>query len=733
MTHYSVNSSNYISTILEVTLSSTSQVFCFHTISNLSIELGRKIAYQFSAKNSTVKAVYEQGNFWLLSHPSNTTDQTNWQEDYNAIAQRLRPQFGYLDLTLTPVDFASIPASIISQLARVILSTSKQRLELSLTEKEFYQIYRQLEVIPESFFPNQAGIALNWKTSIKPTETIKDYWLRHNKDEGKLLKLAVKNRFINRTGVIDSIIGTCKTERDRLLSYDLIPKTREIIQNSDDEDLVVSVKQNNTDSYGDYVIDGLELSINPKNCHLIGLDQYESYRKLAKISLAQWTDLLEQGKKFVQPILRDWGIQVSKDYVNSIDNQDIFFHSNNFQLDTVQLLFGKGKQFPRDSIKKGLKQGGVFSCHQNFAQEKTIKTVALKLCKDKAKNLLNELTSGFKQVGFQVEFIKKIPIEVSGQMSEDDVAKIDSELERAIALQPDLFLTILPEGDQQLDDTSQGSYYHHISQQLLKQGIPSQMIKVENLNNRYIINNLVLGILAKLGNLPFVLAQPLKVADCFLGLDVARLRKSKGNGTQNACACVRLYGKQGEFIKYYLEQDRLEGEEVTPKILRKLTPSKDLADRTVLMFRDGRFRGKEIEFLNERGKANNTNFIFVEVTKTKTCRLFNYQLQDGKKQLQIPNRFLIFRHSNRAATVVTTQPQQSVGIANPIRITIREEGVVPEFKLVLEATFKLCLLHHGSYQEPRLPVPIYASDMIGYKTLKGLYHTNPEGDCQWWL
>lgn len=61
------------------------------------------------------------------------------------------------------------------------------------------------------------------------------------------------------------------------------------------------------------------------------------------------------------------------------------------------------------------------------------------------------------------------------------------------------------------------------------------------------------GILAKLGNLPFVLAEPLEIADYFIGLDISRSPKERLPGTLNACASVRLYGQRGEFLRYRLE------------------------------------------------------------------------------------------------------------------------------------------------------------------------------------
>jgi argonaute-like protein implicated in RNA metabolism and viral defense len=54
--------------------------------------------------------------------------------------------------------------------------------------------------------------------------------------------------------------------------------------------------------------------------------------------------------------------------------------------------------------------------------------------------------------------------------------------------------------------------------------IASQIIYEKTLRKepKYILNQVVPGILAKLGNLQFVLAEPLAIADHFIGLDISR-------------------------------------------------------------------------------------------------------------------------------------------------------------------------------------------------------------------
>lgn len=182
MTNSSTTNPNYISTILEVSLSPNTTIYCLKTVSHLSVQQGRRIASRFSWQNSTVKAVYDQGKFWLISHPTDNNDQSNWQEQFSAIAQQLRSEIGSVDVNFTKETFDSPPPRIISQLARQILNGKASKQDVIVEQQKYYQIYRELELIPELIFPERSGIALNWKTSIKPTETIKDYWLRTNKN-----------------------------------------------------------------------------------------------------------------------------------------------------------------------------------------------------------------------------------------------------------------------------------------------------------------------------------------------------------------------------------------------------------------------------------------------------------------------------------------------------------------------------------------------------------------------
>ncbi len=253
-------------------------------------------------------------------------------------------------------------------------------------------------------------------------------------------------------------------------------------------------------------------------------------------------------------------------------------------------------------------------------------------------------------------------------------------------------------------------------------------------NYKYILHQVVPGILAKLGNLPFVLAEPLPIADYFIGLDISRESKAKLSGTVNACASIRLYGKQGEFIRYRLEDALIEGEEIPKKVLEKLLPANELEGKTVLIYRDGRFCGQEIANLLQWAEAIGCKLILIECRKSNIPRLYNLI----KKAIIAPEKGLALRISSCEAVLVTTQVIEEMGLALPLRLTVivgnHRVLISPPIEQVIETTLKLTLLHYGSLKMPRLPKPVYGAHKMAKLRLRGIYPSSKlEGDCEFWL
>ena len=102
----------------------------------------------------------------------------------------------------------------------------------------------------------------------------------------------------------------------------------------------------------------------------------------------------------------------------------------------------------------------------------------------------------------------------------------------------------------------------------------------------------------------------------------------------------------------------IEGKEISKKILQNLLPADILREKTVLIYRDGRFVEKEVENLIYWSKTIKSKFILVESRKSQIPRLFN--LKDG---IQKPDKGLLMKLSNREGILITTDVYSNIRIS----------------------------------------------------------------------
>jgi hypothetical protein len=161
--------------------------------------------------------------------------------------------------------------------------------------------------------------------------------------------------------------------------------------------------------------------------------------------------------------------------------------------------------------------------------------------------------------------------------------------------------------------------YFNYKSKLLQKNIQSQFLKYDTVKNQlqYSPSNVVLGILGKTGNIPFILNNE-KYADYIVGIDISREKKKNNAGTRNVAAMTRIYSYDGTMVKYRIISDSVEGETIPEQTLYKIYMDDELKNKEVIFHRDGQFRGNETKILNEiANKFINENFK-VSVTFPKT-------------------------------------------------------------------------------------------------------------------
>lgn len=230
-------------------------------------------------------------------------------------------------------------------------------------------------------------------------------------------------------------------------------------------------------------------------------------------------------------------------------------------------------------------------------------------------------------------------------------------------------------------------------QETVRRGIPNQVIQQSTLGNTWAIDNIALGLFAKMGGVPYVLADPLPYADRIVGLDIGRVLKERTSGTMSVAASTHLYGADGRLLGYRLEDANVEGETVPPDVLRRMFPSEAYGEQTVLIHRDGPFRGEEVETLTAIANEIDSTFHLVEIRKQGAPRLYRH---DGTTVQARKGDYL--RVDARTAFLVSSPPPFDGSTARPLHVKVQSENLTIE--QAIHSVLSLSLMHHGSVRPP---------------------------------
>jgi hypothetical protein len=342
--------------------------------------------------------------------------------------------------------------------------------------------------------------------------------------------------------------------------------------------------------------------------------------------------------------------------------------------------------------------------------------------RDALLKFLRELKSALEKLDFSIK-------SVGGEQKVEKLSRVGLEnaVDHLEPETPDILLVLFPgdAGQEQLEDDDDDSMYHALKSVTIRRGIASQVVYESTFAEAYAMDNIVLGILAKTRNIPFILAKPLPYADIVVGIDIARRAKQKLSGSVNATAIARIYFSDGQFLRYVIHDAPIEGETIPPGVLRSLFPLKEFQGKRVVIHRDGLFRGGEKPALKSWASQIQSEFHLVEVIKSGAPRLYQQAAVIDR-----PPKGTAFKLSETDAFLVSSPPPFKGSTPRPLQI--RTDPTFPIEK-AMHSVLSLTLLHYGSVREPRLPVTIHYSDKIAELSLLGITPKDLEGDTPFWL
>jgi len=246
--------------------------------------------------------------------------------------------------------------------------------------------------------------------------------------------------------------------------------------------------------------------------------------------------------------------------------------------------------------------------------------------------------------------------------------------------------------------------------------LPSQMISVKtaemfkNSTNQtalYYLHNISLGILGKIGGIPWVIKNMEGDVDCFIGLDVGTREKGI-----HYPACSVVFDKFGKLIKYYKPNIPQSGEIIETNILQEIFDNilisyeeeKGVYPKNVVIHRDG-FSREDLNWYENYFGKKEINFNIIEVRKNTPLKIATINNQ----KVSNPSIGSYIIKGNKAF-MVTTDIKEKLGSPKPLKIEKTYGNI--DMLTILKQIYALTQIHVGSTKSLRLPITTGYADKI---------------------
>lgn len=520
--------------------------------------------------------------------------------------------------------------------------------------------------------------------------------------------LFVSDKFGTLKGEIVDVSGPLGDHRKRLLSLAKREASQKAIAKAPDDELVLAVRPGFSRNSYEYIASMLDISLRTRDFGRFNVNGSQVLSAM-RLSPAERSNIVRSAVD----VLNQSGL-----HLTSYRQSDGCFRVESGYAERG-LVFGNEKLTPYNqrSLYRTFKDQGLYRVHSAFINDPTLRIGFLDFVLDKSSiyQFMRRLQNDLQPMGFEpktVEILNPNP-------TRDAIERSVNEL---VANGADIIIGFLPDDT---DEEDEQGLYTLIKSTTVRDGVPSQMVQHSTLTDEYAVGNIVLGIVSKTGNIPFVLGRPLEYADILIGIDIARNKRRNLAGTINVAATARIYQNDGEFLGYSIADAPVEGETLFRETLEALLPIKDFENKRVVVHRDGPFRGDEKRVLEAWGSRINAQFYPVEVLKSGAPRIYKRH----EKETVQPDKGSTFYLGSDQAIVISSLPPFPNATPQPLHI---RSDVLP-IRQAVDSVLSLTLLHYGSIRAPRLPVTLHYSDKIAGMLLAGIRPSKLDGQIPYWL
>lgn len=512
------------------------------------------------------------------------------------------------------------------------------------------------------------------------------------------------------TGRVNAIRGVMADYREDLLQLAAAPAMRLALDGVSDTDQIVRV---DVGAYEyDYPASMLNVAI-----RLTDADEARSFGIQPEASLRAMRMRPEQRAKLIQAVsdtLKAQGV-IGNAY-NSRNRSELFL-TPDF---TPNIVFAEGRvrAYRSESLSDDFLSAGVYRQHRRFRKGQPVRIGVINALEEPVDDFVEALRRQLeREFGFSIEMIRERKVRVVSEKNiESAVRVIEKEY-------PHVLLALLTSSaEDELDDDLMS---RHLKSITMGKGIATQVIYPGMIHDPDMMPLVAMGLLARTGNTPYALTEPLDYADYVVGFDFVRERLTRGD---RVAAISRIYRSDGQFVRYLMDSYELEhGVPVPASLLERLFPSDLFGESRTIIHHDGLLQAGVLALIVRRAVALKARLYPVEIMRPNAPYL--YAIEQGK--VSRPPWGSVFRMNDQEALVMASMADTDA-IPQPLHLRLP-----PRAGLAIEqaaySVLAWTMLHYGSMGHPRLPVTIQHSDDIAYWFARGMLPEQLEGDIPFWI
>ncbi len=518
-----------------------------------------------------------------------------------------------------------------------------------------------------------------------------------------MVGLWVSDKLTGLQGEILRLVGLVGEQRARLLTLSSNATMRTVIEAAPAAHWVVRVGSGIRDY--DYVTDALDLVIRPEDITQFAINKGQLDRALHLKPAAH-----AQMVKIVADVVKEIGI-IGNAYATKTTPEL-------FQVATPQisLLWGDGR--PRPFVREKLAVD--FLAHGAAQLPKTLPNATLKIAvidgvAEGARDFLEALRRAFdRESGLKLEITRVRDMRVVSQTNLDSAVRLLAK-ENA-----DVLLILLPDETNAADQTEEEAVSERYARlQTIGRGLSSLIIHEADIHDPNRMSFLIMGLLARVGGTPYLLAEPLPYADHIVGLNLVTQDKREGI---YLTGIARIYRSDGLLLYHHIAGASVQpGEGIPASLLPLLLPSRLLRGKRVVLHIEGKLTREAGLALGSWEDELDAQFSAVEIIRAGVPRL--YALVNGR--IEPPAWGSLFRLNESEAFL-----QSSETSVQPLHIRAEAPFTIEK---ALESVLVFTLFHYGASRPARHPVTVHQSESIEAGIGRGIFPTSFEGETAFWL